>query len=137
MIDAVLRLVPALLRHIAGYAELFAAEAASALGGLRVQLLGIAVMLVAGSMMLMLACVWAIAATWDGPHRMQTIAGLCIGFGLATLVGLLIASRAGSGAAPPFERLSREWRHDLGRLAALTSVPQSTGATTAEPGYVD
>jgi hypothetical protein len=118
--EALRRLIPAVLRHLVAYGDLFVDEAADAVRGVRRQLLGLAVVLSAGGVAALMACIWLIAATWDGPHRLQTIGALCVGFTLIALAGAWYAS---SGVLPgqprPFERLHAEWREDLGQLAAL------------------
>ena len=132
-----MRLIPALARHLAAYVELFAAETVHALSDLKRKMLGALVLLVAGSIMLLLACLWAIAATWDGPHRIQTIAGLCLGFGVVALVGLWVALRGTPGPVP-FEQLGHEWREDVARLASLSGSGDASPAPAGgEPRYVD
>jgi uncharacterized membrane protein YqjE len=118
--DALLRLVPALLRHLGAYGDLFVDEAADAVRDLRRQLLGLALLLTSGGVAALMACVWVIAATWDGPHRLQVIGALCIGFVLIALAGAWYAHSAVVPGRPrPFERLRAEWREDLRQLAAL------------------
>jgi uncharacterized membrane protein YqjE len=139
--DALLRLIPALLRHVVAYGDLFADEAVEAVRGVRRQLLGLAVLLTAGGVAGLMACVWVIAATWDGPHRLQAIGSLCIGFVLIALGGAWYASSAERPGQPrPFERLHAEWREDLGQLAALypslDGIDQPLSAPRSDP-HVD
>lgn len=143
MIEALLRLFPALLRHFVAYGDLFADEAAASVRVLRRQLLGAAVVLTAGGVAALMACVWVIAATWEGPHRLQAIGALCIGFALVALGGVWFAN---SGVLPgqsrPFERLRAEWRQDLTQLAALYPSlggvdPPSAAEPAPEHLYVD
>lgn len=147
MFEALLRLVPALLRHVVAYGDLFVEESSAAARSLRRQLLGVAVVLTAGGVAALMGCVWIIAATWEGPHRMQAIGALCIGFGLVALIG---AWYANSGVLPgqprPFERLHAEWRQDLTQLATVypslngidqAAAPAAGSAATPEPLYVD
>ena len=145
MIEALLHLFPALLRHFVAYGDLFADEAADAARMLRRQLLGAAVVLTAGGIAALMACIWVIAATWEGPHRLQAIGALCIGFSLVALGGAWFAN---SGVLPgqprPFERLHAEWRRDMAQLTALYpslgGVEQPAAATEEfmpEHLYVD
>lgn len=120
MFDALLRLIPALLRHLVAYGDLLVDEAAVAVRDVRRQLLGLAVVMTAGGVAALMACVWVIAATWDGPHRLQAVGALCIGFALIALGGAWYAKGAVPPGQPrPFERLHAEWREDLRQLAAL------------------
>lgn len=144
MFDALLRLIPALLRHLLAYGDLFVEESSAAVRSLRRQLLGVAVLLSAGAVAALMGCVWVIAATWEGPHRLQAIGGLCIGFALVALGGGWYA-RSGvmPGQPRPFERLHAEWRADLTQLAtvypSLNEVDQAAPAAglAAEHLYVD
>ena len=131
MLDAVLRLISALLRHGTAYAELFAAEATAALQGLQRRLLGWLVAAVAANLALLMGCAWVIAATWDGPRRLPAIAALCGGFAVVALAGVWIARSATRAPGErAFARLAAEWDEDVGHLAAWTAG----GATTATPG---
>jgi uncharacterized membrane protein YqjE len=123
VIEALLRLLPALLRHVVAYGDLIVDEAAAAACELRRQLLGLAVALTAGGVAALMACVWVIAVTWDGPHRVQAVAALCISFALLAVAGAWYA-RSGilPGQPRPFERLRAEWRADREQLAALYST---------------
>ena len=50
---------------------------------LRRGLIGFALAALAGFIALELACLWIIAATWDGPNRLTAVGALCVGFVLA------------------------------------------------------
>jgi hypothetical protein len=119
MLEALQRLAPALLRHLVGYGELLCEEAGDALRQSRRRALGLAVTVGAGVMALMLACVWAIAASWDGPNRLVVVGVLCIGFATVSLIGMVHGRRARSAGPAPFDRLKAEWRADLRELAQL------------------
>jgi hypothetical protein len=119
VLDVLFRLIPALMEHFVAYGDLLSAEAGDAVRQLRRQLLGLALLVGAGAVSALMGCVWLIAATWDGPHRLQTIGGLCIGFALIALAGVWYARSATSRGPQPFQRLGEEWRADLHTLAAL------------------
>ncbi len=143
MIEALLRLFPALLRHLVAYGDLFVDEAAEGARMLRRQLLGVAIVLTAGGVAALMACTWVIAATWEGPYRLHAIGALCIGFALIALGGVWFANRGVLPGQPrPFERLHAEWRQDLMQLAALyPSLGGIDNPPEAEPAaehvYVD
>ena len=120
MLELLSRLVPALLRHIIAYSDLLIDETAAAGRQWRRQLLGISILLASGGVAALMLCVWVIAATWDGPHRLQAIGGL---FGVFTLIaagGAWYATHGWADKAPrPFERIAAEWREDLRQLVIL------------------
>src|SRR5579862_1574729 len=70
VLEALQRLAPAVLRHLIAYGELLCEETGDALRQSRRRALGLAVTVAAGVMALALACLWAIAASWDGPNRL-------------------------------------------------------------------
>jgi hypothetical protein len=120
VLDVLRRLVPVLLRHLVAYGELLSDEAVDALRELRRQLIGFAVLCTAGGVAALMGCVWIIGATWDGPHRLQAIGAMTIGFALLAASGAWYAcSGRPPGRPRPFERLHTEWREDLRQLAAL------------------
>jgi hypothetical protein len=111
---------PALLRHASAYAELLIAETGDALRQWRRRAVGAAVAAGAAMMALALGCVWIIAANWDGPNRLNVVAGLCAAFVLIAFVGVIYA-RGGrvAGQPLPFERLAKEWQADLQEITSL------------------
>jgi len=119
VLEALLRLIPALLRHLVAYGDLLADEAADRGRELRRQLLSLALMAASGVVATLMGCAWVIAATWDGPHRLQAVGALFAGFVLITLGAVWsLLHRAGPLRPQPFERLQAEWRKDLGVLSA-------------------
>jgi hypothetical protein len=82
VLEALQRLVPALLRHLIAYGDLLCDEAGDALRQSRKRALGRAVSVGAGVMALSLACVWIIAANWDGPNRLAVVGSLCGAFAI-------------------------------------------------------
>lgn len=120
MLEALQRLAPAVLRHLIAYGELLCEEAGDALRQSRRRALGFAVTVTAGVMALSLACVWAIAASWDGPNRLTVVGALCGCFVIIALVGAAYTRGAvRAGGAMPFERLKAEWQADMRELERL------------------
>lgn len=120
MLELLSRLVPALLRHLLAYSDLLIAETAAAGRQWRRQLLGMAIVLASGGVAALMGCALVIAATWDGPYRLQAIGGLFGGFTLIALSGAWYARHGRIPGTPrPFERIEAEWREDLRQLASL------------------
>jgi hypothetical protein len=117
VLDALQRLAPAVLRHLIAYGELLCEETGDALRRSRRRAVGFVVTVAAGVMALALACVLAIAASWDGPNRLLVVSLLCLAFVIVALLGAAYA-RGGAGRAP-YGRLRTEWRADLQQLAQL------------------
>jgi fatty acid desaturase len=120
VLEALQRLAPAVLRHLLAYGELLFEEGGDALRQSRRRAVAVAVTAGAALISLSLACVWAIAVSWDGPYRLVVIGALCLGFALVALIGAAYASGAiAAGSATPFERLRAEWHADMRELAQL------------------
>lgn len=120
MLELVPRLLAALFRHFVAYGDLLCDETAAAMRELRRQLLGLAVLLAAGTVAVLTGCAWVIAANWNGPYRLDAIGGLCIGFALIAAGGGWYANTAVVRGQPrPFQRLREEWREDMRHLAAI------------------
>jgi uncharacterized membrane protein YqjE len=121
VLEVLQRLAPAVLRHLIAYGELLCEETGDALRQSRRRALGFAVTVAAGVMALALACVWIIAANWDGPYRLVVVGALCGLFVVVALIGVAYARGAPLNASsqPPFERLRTEWQADLRQLSQL------------------
>jgi uncharacterized membrane protein YqjE len=120
VLEVLQRLAPAVLRHLIAYGELLCEETGDALRQSRRRALGVAVTVAAGVMALALGCVWAIAASWDGPYRLAVIGALCLSFVLLALIAAIYTHGAApAGRSAPFERLRAEWAADMRELAQL------------------
>lgn len=135
MLELLSRLVPALVRHVLAYGELLSDEAADAARELRRRLLMALIVIAAGALAALMGCAWVIAATWDTPHRLQAVGGLCIGFTALALSALWLGGARAHGRPRPFSRLSAEWHEDLRQLVAL--YPTLAGIDRAPPAIPD
>ena len=128
VLEALPRLALAVLQHLIAYGELLFEESVEAAGRLRRAVIGLAIAAAAAFIAAELGCVWIIAATWNGPHRLIAVGALCIGFVLIAVVGGVYAAFQVAGARRPFERTRAEWQVDLAELAALDSSLNGSGA---------
>ncbi len=120
MLEALPRLALAVLRHLSAYGELLYEEGGEVARRLRRGLISFAIAAVAGFIALELACLWIIAATWNGPNRLTAVGALCIGFAVLAVISTAYASNVQSaGGRRPFARVRAEWRADMEELAAL------------------
>jgi len=103
---------PALLRHLAAYAELAALDFSRARRELGSVFIAAALAAISGLFCLLLVCLALIAYYWDTPYRVVAIGCLAGGFLLLGLIMLIYAKRL-SGARTPFlSDLRREWKED-------------------------
>jgi uncharacterized membrane protein YqjE len=119
VLDALQRLTPAVLRHLMAYGELLCEETGEALRRSRRRALGFVVTVAAGVMALALACVLAIAASWDGPNRLWVVSLLCLLFVLVAVIAAAYTRNGTAADRPPFGRLRTEWKADMQQLAQL------------------
>ena len=123
MLEALPRLALAVLQHLIGYGELLYEEGLEAGRRLRRGAIGLALAAAAGFIALELACLWIIAATWNGPNRLTAVGALCIGFVVIAVSCAAYASGAqAADGVKPFQRVRDEWRTDMQELAALDST---------------
>ena len=112
---------PALLRHLAAYAELAALDFARAQREITVQLLAAAVMGVCLLLGLLFACIGVIAYVWDTPYRVATIAWMCGAFLLLAVVAAVVRIRLARARSPFMADLQREWQEDRALLERILS----------------
>jgi len=112
---------PALLRHLAAYAELIALDIAAAQREFTTQLITVVIMGVCVLLALLCACIGVIAYTWDTPYRVATIAWMSGGFLIiATIAAVMSANRAKS-RSPFLADVQREWQQDRVLLERILS----------------
>jgi hypothetical protein len=130
VLEALPRLAVAVLQHLIAYGDLLYEEGIEAGRRLRRGAIGLALAAAAGFIALELACLWIIAATWNGPNRLTAVGALCIGF---AVIAVICSAYAGGAQAPggvkSFQRVRDEWRADMQELAALDS--RLTGSSEA------
>jgi uncharacterized membrane protein YqjE len=103
---------PALLRHLAAYAELAALDVSRAQREVGSILIAAAIAAVSGVFCLMLACLALVAYYWDTPYRVVVIAGLAGAFLLLAIIMFVYASRLRGARTPLFADMRREWQQD-------------------------
>ena len=103
---------PALLRHLAAYAELAALDFTRAQREVSSMFIAVAIAAVCGLFCLSLACLAVIAYYWDTPYRVVAIGALAGGFLLVALVMLVYCMRLSRARTPFLSDLRREWKED-------------------------
>ena len=136
-LEALPRLAVAVLQHLIAYGELLCEEGTEAAARLRRGIIGFALAALASFIAVELACLWIIAATWDGPNRLTAVGALCVGFALVAVICSAYASGArAAGGGKSFQRVREEWRADMQALAALDpTLTGSSGPAGASGGH--
>lgn len=112
---------PALLRHLAAYAELVALDIARAQREITTQLIIVAVMAVCVLLAMLFACVGIIAYTWDTPYRVMTIAWMSGGFLLIAVIAAVLRAKQARAHSAFLSDVHREWQEDRVLLERILS----------------
>jgi len=106
-------LVPAILRHLQGYAEVAGADAREAAAIVARRLLALLLAAAAALIALLMFCAWLLALTWDGPWRLWTAAGLALAFAAAAAgLAIPLLRRRSKADTRFFSRVRNEWGRD-------------------------
>jgi uncharacterized membrane protein YqjE len=103
---------PALLRHIAAYAELAGQDLEQAQRDLSAQLMAAAVFVVGMVFVVFCVVLLVVALTWDTPYRVTAILGMGGAFGLLAIIAAVYRAKLASAQAPFLGTLRREWHED-------------------------
>jgi uncharacterized membrane protein YqjE len=112
---------PALLRHLAAYAELVALDIARAQREITTQLITVVIMGVSVLLALLFACVGVIAYTWDTPYRVATIAWMSGGFLVIAVIAAVMSANRAKARSPFLADVQREWQEDRVWLERILS----------------
>jgi uncharacterized membrane protein YqjE len=103
---------PALLRHLAAYAELAALDIARAQAEIGAIFVATAIAAVCLLFCLFLSCLALIAYFWDTAYRVASIGWLAGGFLLIAVFMLLYRASLSRARAPFLGDLKRQWHED-------------------------
>jgi uncharacterized membrane protein YqjE len=113
---------PALLRHIAAYAELAALDLARAQREIGSIFIAAAVAAICLMFCLFLGCLAVIAYYWDTAYRVAAIGWLAGAFLLLGVILLIYSSRLSRARTPFLGDLRREWQEDRVILEHILSA---------------
>jgi uncharacterized membrane protein YqjE len=103
---------PALLRHMAAYAELAGQDLEQAQRDLGAQLMAAAVFVLGVVFLVFCVFVLVLALSWDTPYRVTAILSMGGAFALLSIIAAVYRSKLASRQAPFLGTLRREWSED-------------------------
>jgi uncharacterized membrane protein YqjE len=115
---------PALLRHLAAYADLASLDLATARREIAAEFLGAAVAAISGLFALFMGCLAVVAYTWDTPHRVSAIAWMGGGFLALAIAAAAYRANAVRAKSQLLASVRREWQEDRVLLERILSSDQ-------------
>jgi hypothetical protein len=109
------------VRHACAYGDLIADDAAIAYDAIGRRLWVGIVMIAAALFAIAMACLWAIAVTWDTAARLWLISAMFGGFGLIAIWAFVTLRRLWANAPRFLEKSGSEWRKDRALIDELLS----------------
>ncbi len=115
------RAVPAILRHLAGYAELLGQDLERAQQDLTARLAAAVAVGICLFFVLLSGCFLVLALTWDTPHRVAAILWMGGSFCLAAVIAALYRSNVISAQPEFLGTVRKEWSEDRVLLEKILS----------------
>ena len=115
---------PALLRHLAAYADLASLDLARARREIAAEFLGAAVAAISTLFALFMGCLAVVACTWDTPHRVSAIAWMGGGFLALAIAAAAYRANAVRAKSQLLASVRREWQEDRVLLERILSSDQ-------------
>jgi uncharacterized membrane protein YqjE len=100
------------VRHAGAYGDLIADDVGSAVDAFGRRLWVAVILVAAASFAVAMACLWAVAASWDTAARLWAIGGLFAVFVLVAAWALLTLRRLSGDARELLSRTGAEWQKD-------------------------
>ena len=118
------RAAPALLRHLAAYADLASLDLARARREIAAEFLGAAVAAIGCLFAVFMGCLAVVAYTWDTPHRVSAIAWMGGGFLGVAIAAAAYRANAARTKSELLASVRREWQEDRVLLERILSSDQ-------------
>jgi len=112
---------PALLRHLAAYADLASLDLARAKREITAEFLAAAVIAICAALAVFMGCLLVVASTWDTPYRVAAIAWMGGGFLAAAVLAALYRSNAVKANSEFLSDVRRQWDEDRVILERILS----------------
>jgi len=119
------RAAPALLRHLAAYADLASVDIARTCREITAEFLASAILAICSLFALFMGCLAVVALTWDTPYRVTAIAWMGGGF-LVLAIGAAVYRASVVRARSPFlDSVRQEWQEDRVLLERILSSDEN------------
>lgn len=112
---------PALLRHLAAYAELALQDLEQTRRDAGARLLAFAILGLCAFFVIFSCCLLVLALTWDSPHRVGAIAWMGGAFLIVAIIAGALGWRGLRAQAPFLDTVRREWQQDRVILERILS----------------
>lgn len=103
---------PAILRHLAAYAELAGQDLEQAQRDFSAQLMAAAVFVLGMVFVIFCGLLLVVALTWDTPYRVIAILSMGGSFALLAIIAAVHRAKLAGRQAPFLDTLRREWHED-------------------------
>ena len=115
---------PALLRHVAAYADLATLDLARTRREIAAEVLASAIAAICGLFALFMGCLAVVAYTWDTPHRVSDIAWMGGGFLGGAIIAAVYRANAVRAKSEFLASVRRQWQEDRVLLERLLASEQ-------------
>jgi uncharacterized membrane protein YqjE len=112
---------PALLKHVAAYADLASLDLATARREIAAEFLASAIAAICGLFAVFMGCLAVVAYTWDTPHRVPAIAWMGGGFLGAAIVAAAYRANTVRAQSEFLASVRQQWQEDRVLLERLLS----------------
>jgi uncharacterized membrane protein YqjE len=112
---------PALLRHLAAYAELAGSDLAQTQRDIAASIVAFVVVAISLFFAVLMGCAAVVAATWDTPHRLMAILCMAGGFLVIAIIAMVYRANVVRAHAPFLASVRQEWQEDRVILERILS----------------
>jgi len=116
---------PALLRHLAAYADLASLDVARTCREITAEFLASAVLAVCSLFAVLMGCLAVVALTWDTPYRVGAIAWMGGGFVVLAIGAAVYRASVVRARSPFLDSVRQEWQEDRVLLERILSSDEN------------
>jgi uncharacterized membrane protein YqjE len=112
---------PALLRHLAAYADLASLDLDRSRRDLAAEIRASAIVAICALFVVLMACLAVVAYTWDTPYRVSAIIWMGVGFLAAAVFALVYRSNVVRAKSDFLASVRQAWQEDRVLLERILS----------------